>query len=126
MKSFNIIEDNPNKYKSYKDVYFIIGARGNFEVKKESRKNHCADNNTEGMVWIYNKRSEMVVWKMVKKSSKGLFINLLGRVYLDDFKAVINKSDIDCPSCSSEYSTIIHDEYYKCNNCSRTFPTIVI
>ena len=84
MKEFNLIKDNLNDCKKYNHFY-IIGFEGNLQEMRDKKRNWDAGDNTKGMLLIYNSHNDTIAWKMVKVSKKGHFVNLSGRVYLDDF-----------------------------------------
>ena len=85
MKEFNLILDNLGSCKRC-DNYYIIGVKGNIQEMFEKKTNWDAGDNTKASVLIYNSDNDSIAWKNVKTSSKGYFINLSGRIYLEDFK----------------------------------------
>lgn len=85
MLDFNLIEDNLDSCKRYGD-YYIIGQKGRKKEMTVKKRYWDSGDNTKQQILIYNLQNQTIAWKNVKKSSKGYFINLNGRCYLDEFK----------------------------------------
>ena len=85
MNPFNLIQDNLGNCKRC-DNYYIIGLKGNLQEMYDKKKNWDAGDNTKASVLIYNSDTDSIAWKNVKVSSKGYYINLSGRIYLESFK----------------------------------------